>query len=59
MAGGLETRLAISPDGQTMAFLADEVLYKRDLAAEQPERLADLPRVCCPTFSRDGRNNFV
>ena len=55
MVGSLETHLAISPDGQQLVFIAGEALYKRDLAAERPERLADVPGACCPVFSRDGR----
>jgi Tol biopolymer transport system component len=55
MVGSLDPMLAISPDGQTLAFIAGEVLFKRDLAVERPERLAEVPGACCPTFSRDGR----
>ncbi len=54
MAGRLEPMLAISPDGQTLAFITNDVLYKRELREEEPVRLAEVPNACCPVFSRDG-----
>jgi len=54
MAGHLQPMLAISPDGQTLAFITNDVLYKRELSEEEPVLLAEVPNACCPIFSRDG-----
>ena len=47
--------LAVSPDGQSIAYFADNALYKRALDRPEPEMLRDAFQECCPSFSPDGQ----
>ncbi len=56
MGDGIDPALAMSRDGSTLAYIANDALYKRSLDRDVTERLGDTPpRACCPIFSSDGR----
>jgi serine/threonine-protein kinase len=56
---GIVPMLAISPDGRSLAYFQDGILYRRRLDRDAPEPLGAFAMGCCPQFLKDGQSMLV
>jgi serine/threonine protein kinase len=52
------TAVDVSPDGQSLVYVADNRLYRRSLAESEPEVVPGTIDSSMPLFSRDGQSLF-
>ena len=55
MGGLFFPNLAVSPDGRTLVYGSEGLLFKRAMDRADPEPLAGTEGACCPFFSPDGQ----
>ena len=56
---GIVPMLSIAPDGRSLAYFQDGILYRRRLERDGPEPLGAFAMGCCAQFLKDGQSMLV